>query len=127
MPRPVVGLSKHTFEEDKLEDFYIYGQNLKQNGDVPSARIRSKRHYWKNVQVVDDTTSTNTVLHLKGKPKRKNGAFFVPAPAPGAAPAPGYDGYDDLTITLTWDEETGDELTQSLTYEDIEYTSPPPP
>jgi hypothetical protein len=121
MPRPVVGLSTRSFQKDVVNDFYLSGFDLKQNGDVPVARMRSTLHYWKNVEVVDDATSTDTKLHLRGKPKRKNGAFAA-APPPGAAPAPGYDGYDDLTITLTWDEGTGDETTETFIYDDIEYT-----
>jgi len=125
MPRPIVGLSKRSFQVDVLQDFYMSGQDLKLNGEVPVVRMHSTLHYWKNPEVIDDATSTNEMLHLKGKPKRKNGAFapaIAPALPPGAAPAPGYDGYDDLTITLTWDEGTGDEVTETFNYEDIEFT-----
>ena len=124
MPRPIIGIDKISFQLDTLENFQVFGFNLKPNGDVPDVvKLRSKRHYWKNVDVVDDASSTNTYLHLKGKPKRKNGA----AAAAAAVAVGAYDGTDDLTITLTWGEGTGDEQTETLYYEEIVITDPPPP
>jgi hypothetical protein len=114
MARPIFGISARRFQLDAPNSFSIRGKHFLQLTRLPTIKLRCKRHFWRNVSI-DAGTSDDTKLMITGEPRRKNSTFAK------VAGEGDYDGSDDLTVTLTWNEETADEHTESITFDETEY------
>ena len=112
MPTPVIGLSKHKFKINSNNTFRVYGENFNDTSVGLKASLHSSSFDWDPPEyavAASDRKQHYVVLTSKPKPKA------VPAPTAGA-PRLASDTDDDLTVTLTFDPGSPDEVTISEDY-----------
>jgi hypothetical protein len=112
MSKPILGVSENKFTRGEENIFKICGAGLTRSGPDPRVDVTSRSHNWTNPAV------------LIGKNSKWLCVSSVPTRRTTGAPRKREDAYDDITVTVTFDEGLSTEFQIAITCDNVEYDDP---